>query len=298
MAALRTELVTSCVLCGVAGTEDDRWKSLLALPDPYAVQRCPECGLRWLSPRPDADGYRLLYSDAVYFGGEGASPKRYDGVIADRLDWLRRRLDRAATMLRRDGRLRVLDYGAATGEFVALARAAGHDGEGVELSSDARASARTRLGIELLSAEQAGDLQPSQFDLVHMNHVLEHMPDPLAHLRWCQALLKTDGLLVLEVPQQFDNDLDRMRRALAVGGRQKQFDAYSLHHTYFFTPSSLGKMLRKAGYEPARVTTFNPDKTPLWPPSARNWILRVGLGLADRLHDGGNIIEAFAPLRA
>jgi hypothetical protein len=47
-----------------------------------------------------------------------------------------------------------------------------------------------------------------------------------------------------------------------------------------------------------RVRTFNPDKTPFWPPSARNWILRVGLGLADRLHGGGNIIEAFAAPRA
>ena len=293
--SLPTEEVPHCLLCKtMAGVEDARWRSLLALPNPYSVLHCPRCGLRWLSPRPDMQGYRLLYSREHYFGGGGAAPENYEAVVAGRLDYFSKRIRRAAVALQRRAPLSMLDYGAATGEFVAVARSEGHLCEGIELSDDARNTAEERLGIVLLSAQQADQLEPSQFDVVHMNHVLEHMPDPLAHLRWSLRLLKADGLLVVEVPQQFDNDLDRVRRFLRMGGRQRRFDAYSLHHTYFFTPATMTRMLRVAGFEPQTINTFNADKTPLWPPSARNWILRAWLGLSDRVHDGGNIVEVFA----
>lgn len=291
---LPTELVTQCALCReVDGVEDQRWGSFLALPPPYAVQRCPECSLRWLSPRPDARGYRMLYSNDSYFGGSGASPVDYTTVIAQRLNYFRKRIRIAASILQRDVPISVLDFGAATGDFVALARSEGHHCEGIELSDDARASAKERYNVSLLSLNQVDQLPPSAFDFLHMNHVLEHIPDPIGHLRWCLGMLKPDGLLFVEVPQQFDNDLDRARRFLRMGGRQARFDAYSLHHTYFFTPWTLANTLRAAGFEPGCVRTFNPDKTPMRPFNVRNWILRGFLGLADR-HNGGNILEVFA----
>jgi SAM-dependent methyltransferase len=292
---LPTERVSTCALCtGFVGVDDSRFKSLLMLTDPYSVQRCPSCGLRWLSPRPNADGYRQLYSQESYFGGSGASPAEYGAVVTARLDYFRRRIQRAAGILQRSEPLSILDYGAATGDFVAVARAEGHHCEGVELSDDARIAALERLGISLLSLKQTESLMPGQFDLLHMNHVFEHMPDPALHLRWCANLLKPDGLLVIEVPQQFDNDLDRLRRILNLGGRQLRFDAYSLHHTYFFSPKTVRLLLQGNGFEPLCLSTFNADKTPLWPPRVTSWVLFILLGIADKLHRGGNIIEIFA----
>lgn len=177
---------------------------------------------------------------------------------------------------------------------MALARGRGHACDGVELSDDARATASGRHGIALLSADAALQIKEASYDAIHMNHVLEHIPDPLAQLRWCARTLKPGGLLVVEVPQQFDNDLDRARRALGAGGKQPRFDAYSLHHTFFFTPRSLRKVAEKAGFSPLSVATFNSAKTPLWPFSLRNWILRPWLAAADKIHSGGNIVELYA----
>jgi SAM-dependent methyltransferase len=292
---LPTEQVPACLLCsGMAGIDDRRFKSLLMLPDSYAIKRCPTCDLRWLSPRPNAEGYRHLYSQEFYFGGNGASPIQYETVASDRFDYFRKRVRRAASILKRDTPLSILDYGAATGDFVAMARAEGHQCEGIELSVDARATAKRRLDISLLSPTQAESLKPGRFDMLHMNHVLEHMPDPAAHLRWCAGLLKPDGLLVFEVPQQFDNDLDRLRRILGHGGRQSRFDAYSLHHTYFFSPKTASLLLHRNGFRPLRLRTFNPDKTPLWPPRIKPWVLFILLSIADKLHRRGNVIEVIA----
>jgi 2-polyprenyl-3-methyl-5-hydroxy-6-metoxy-1,4-benzoquinol methylase len=230
----------------------------------------------------------------MYFGGAGASPADYAGLAQARIDYMRSRIDRIGRMANVQGPLSMLDFGAATGEFVRAARDAGHHCTGIELSDDARATALQKNGVQLLPAHDAGDFEDAKFDVVHMNHVLEHMPDPLAHLRWCARVLKPGGLLVSEVPNQFDNDLDRLRRWLHAGGKRPQFDAYSLHHTYFFTPATMTESLTRAGFRLMKLATFNGNKTPLWPFKASNYLLWGLLGLSNWLHAGGNIIEVYA----
>jgi SAM-dependent methyltransferase len=292
---LPIETVRDCLLCeGVRGTSDQRWREYLDLVSPFDVVRCPACSLRWLSPRPNAEGYVSLYTDAMYFGGAGASPADYESSTKARIGYMRARIARLERMSSKEGSLSILDYGAATGDFVRAGRDAGHDCIGIELSADARTVAEQKNGVTLLSVDSVEEMANARFDAVHMNHVLEHMPNPLAHARWCAQVLKPGGLFVLEVPQQFDNDLDRLRRGLRVGGKQSRLDAYSLHHTYFFTPSTMEALLVKAGFSVLSLSTFNSDKTPLWPFSPRNYLLRSLLGIADRLHAGGNIIEVFA----
>lgn len=292
---LPVEAVQDCLLCeGVRGTPDPRWREYLNLLSPFDVMYCPVCSLRWLSPRPNAQGYMSLYTDAMYFGGDGASPADYESSGKARIDYMRARIVRLERLANKEGPLSILDYGAATGDFVRAALDAGHDCIGIELSADARAIAEQKNGVTLLSIDGVEEMADAQFDAIHMNHVFEHMPDPLAHARWCSRILKPGGLFVLEVPQQFDNDLDRFRRGLRIGGKQSRFDAYSLHHTYFFTPSTMEVLLAKAGFSVLGLSTFNIDKAPLWPFSPKNYVLRVLLGMADRMHAGGNIIEVFA----
>lgn len=293
---LPIETIRDCLLCvGVAGERDRRWYRYLGLVEPYDILRCPQCGLRWLSPRPDVEGYRKLYSSEMYFGGSGASPADYQDEAKNRVDYWRVRVRTAAAMLGGNRpTTSFLDYGAATGEFVRVALEEGHACIGMELSADARAEAKVRNGVSLLSPDQLEAINAARFDVIHMNHVLEHMPNPLAHLRWCADRLAPGGLLILEVPQQFDNDLDRLRRWLHLGGRRAHLDAYSLHHTYFFNPTTMTTLLGMAGFKIKSLATFNRNKAPLWPPVLKNWILRPMLSSADALHQGGNIIEVYA----
>jgi len=229
----------------------------------------------------------------MYFGGTSASPSNYARLVSTRHGYFNARLQALEVMLG-PAPLKILDFGAASGDFVAIARRRGHACDGVELSKDARRTARSAYGIELLSGEEVGKLPTGEYDVVHMNHVLEHMPDPASHLRWCHDQLKPAGVVVIEVPQQFDNALDRLRRALSSGGRNPRFDAYSLHHTYFFSPGNLAGLCRRAGLEVVRHRTFNPAATPLWPVSLRNWILYGLLRPVDAIAAAGNIIEIVA----
>jgi SAM-dependent methyltransferase len=295
LSLLAVERVASCLLCsGQQGREDARFAQLLALPRPFGVLRCPQCGLRWLSPRPTQDAYLQVYSDAFYFGGGDGAVDEYADLALARRPYFRDRLERMERTLSAGRPLRLLEIGAATGEFLVEARGRGHSVHGIEFSADARRTARDRHGLELLAPAQADDVGAGSLDAIHMNHVLEHLPDPLQSVRWCLERLRPGGLMVIEVPQQLDNDLDRVRRLVGMGGRHRAFDAYSLHHTFFFTPATARTLLELSGFSIEAATTANPMRTPLWPLSLRNVVLRALLWTADRVHGGGNIIEIYA----
>jgi SAM-dependent methyltransferase len=232
LATTGIEQVPLCNICGSNGESDPRWADLLGLPARYGVLRCIPCGLRWLSPRPAADALEVIYSAEHYFGQGDTG---YAQFAALRLDEFRSRVE---AMLA-SGAQSVLDYGAATGEFTGIAASQGMRAVGIEFSRAARSEA-ARRGIELL----APGTEVGEFDVIHMNHVLEHLPDPSEHLRWCLEHLAPNGMLWIEVPFQFDNDLDRLRRL--AGRWHPSFNAFSLHHTYFFSQRSLRRICDQA----------------------------------------------------
>lgn len=293
-----TETVDVCILCDSRNAVADGWfaKHLGLLP-PYGVVRCAHCGLRWLSPRPTAQGYKDLYTDENYFRPEDEDTiDPYSSVAETRRPYFRERLAAIARYYP-GGSFRILDIGAATGEFLDEARHLGHHIQGIELSESSRHTANATLGIELSGIELHRLPGEDRYDVIHMNHVFEHLPDPGLALVACHRLLTTNGLLLIEVPQQISNDLDRLKRILHLATKSV-LNAYSLHHTFFFTPTTITQLLERHGFEVRYLATSNPARTPLKPFRLVNLLLRIFLWLSDTSHRGGNIIEVHAFKRA
>ena len=287
------EEVATCIICQDSPVSvDPEFGRHLGLIEPYRIRSCDRCGLRWLSPRPTATGYADLYSYENYFDGS-ASVEHYPTLAAARRPYFSHRLRRIEKMLPGHDCLALLEIGSATGEFVAEARRRGHTATGIELSPGARAMANKNYGIDLLDTPVDELDKGLRFDVIHMNHVFEHLPYPARTLAECYSRLRPGGLLVLEVPQQIYNDLDRLKRLLRLA-RTPQFNAYSLHHTYFYTPGTLELILHKSGFSTLKLATSNFARTPVLPFNVINGMLGVFLCLSDAIHRGGNIIEVFA----
>ena len=287
------EEINKCLICRDSSIRSDKkFGKYLGLIEPYDIKICGNCGLRWLSPRPTEAGYADLYSYENYFDGKDAV-ECYPKLAAARRPYFADRIQRIEKHFTRAKKLEVLDIGAATGEFVHEAIKRGHKAMGIELSPGARLEASKNYGLDLLDTpiELLGD--ENKFDVIHMNHVFEHLPYPNATLAVCHAHLRRGGLLVLEVPQQIYNDLDRLKRVLGIA-KQPQFSAYSLHHTYFFVPQTITKLLEKKNFRVRRLTTSNPARTPVRPFNTVNALLTTLLFLSDITHRGGNIIELIA----
>lgn len=98
---------------------------------------------------------------------------------------------------------KLLDIGAGTGDFLAIAKESGWDITGVEPSEKAKAIA-IKKGVAFADSTQS--LPNHSFDAITMWHVLEHVPDVEAQITELKRLLKPEGVIIVAVPnfQSYD----------------------------------------------------------------------------------------------
>ena len=253
------ENLPECIICrSDEHAAVDSWASkYLGLIPPYAVKRCGKCGLKWLSPRPTTQEYADMYKGDQYFSSNMV-PEVYEEVVKKRIQYYEKRCEK---IIRIEGisSCKLLDIGAATGVFVRVAKNSGLEAEGVEISKWACKTAKVKNNVKLRNVDLFTANFPSEaFNVVHMHHVFEHIPNPLAFLEETHRILKKDGLVVLEVPYQFDNILEKTKKLF---GRTK-FRAYSLfsvHHPFFYSPGLLQTLLEQCKFDVLSINTFDKD---------------------------------------
>jgi SAM-dependent methyltransferase len=237
----------SCPACGGAL---EAWRTVPgsdpALPGDYELARCARCGTAvTLAPAPP---------EAHEAGAYGGGRPRGAGLAAPLLRAFTRR--RLALLGDRPGRL--LDIGAGRGRFVADARAAGWDADGIEPSARGIEGARS-LGVELAQAGiDDASVAPASLDAATLWHVLEHLDEPGPALARIAGWLRPGGLLLVGVP-----NLGSVQ-ARAGGARWYHLDV-PRHRTHF-TVAGLHALLRAHGLEPISTTHVLLEHNPfgLW----------------------------------
>lgn len=245
-----------CVCAGDLGPALDLESSVARLPDSRKIRRCLGCGLGAVVPQPTEAELLRYYAEEFedsyvsrgldFVGGRESLPSHLGSRIVE--------------IERKVGKGRILEIGAGTGAFLNSCKVRGWEVHGTELGVDNVEYAREHFGLTL----QRGDilklgLPAESFDVVHLNHVLEHLTQPPTYLQEIRRVLRRNGLLVLEVPNEFRDLAFKLRGILGVSRVYK----VPTPHLFFFTPVSIGVALEKAGFELLELKTprrFGPDE--------------------------------------
>lgn len=253
----RCAVTVRCPLCGSA--QSSTWRRRIGV-----FRQCT-CGLVINCGEP-----REAY-DIDYFTGADSNPehRNFDSRLAERYDAARFQpeLDLLGPPPA-DGRL--LDVGSATGSFIVLAQLHGWVALGVEISESARdiaAAKGVRSVPDLAEAEASGP-----FTVITLHHVVEHLSEPVPVLASLRDALTPGGRLLVEVPNFRSWD----RRAAGA----EWLDLRPAQHRWQFTPATLCRLLRAAGYRVERLRTLG---EPL--PTRRSVVQALGLGLPKRSVD-------------
>jgi 2-polyprenyl-3-methyl-5-hydroxy-6-metoxy-1,4-benzoquinol methylase len=142
---------------------------------------------------------------------------------------------------------RVLEIGSSLGYLLRPLIAAGFDAEGIEPSRFAVDYCRQR-GLKVTEGYFDSSIyRDSTFDIVILNHVLEHVPNPSAFLGEVRTVLKTRGIVFVSLPNFGSIEAQILR--------QRWRFLMPEEHYVQFTPRTLSAFLSAHGFDVVDVKT-------------------------------------------
>jgi ubiquinone/menaquinone biosynthesis C-methylase UbiE len=251
-APFEAETLTACPLCG--STDLAPWASapdvwMRRAEHVFRYARCRACDLLFQQERPTeaTAGYFYEGNYGPYLRGKKKkNPARAFRKLATRIGErlsgekaVARAVDeRRSAQLTKPG-ASVLDFGCGGGRFLdACKERFGVRTVGMDFNPSLFERLRQR-GHEAFEASAEGwsHIGDNGFDLVVMNHVLEHVYHPRAVLAEVHRAMKPDGLLDIAVPNPDGYS------ARAYGADWFSLD--SPRHVMLFTPQVAEKLLRE-----------------------------------------------------
>lgn len=265
------------------------------LEEPFRSMRfqmvaCEGCGLVYQRVRPRQQDIGRFYSAEYHcyesYTERGRIFRLLAGLVAR---GKRREIER----LLPPEHPRVLDYGCGSGTWLELLQDAGvpWDLVGTEIEERLLAPLRRR-GIPALVCDDRTLLEvvePGSVGVVHLFHVIEHVPDPLRLLRVLREALAPGGAVYGQTP-----NVDCLERRL-FGDFWNQW--HFPRHLVLFSPATLRACAEKAGLEVVSITS-SPSSATQWSASLLKWwALRRGRPFRSTAEPLYPILTlAFAPL--
>ena len=205
----------------------------------WTIDRCDSCSHGFVNPQPSWNDLAKYYSAnyASYSTASGSHGAADDEVFATA-----QRTGEFRHIKIRPG-VRILDVGCGAGFFLRIAAKLGAVVEGVEPNEFAAEQARTsgQNVFTGLLEDFARKYPGKRFDIITANHVLEHVPNPVATLSIMESLLASNGMVWIAVP----NANSRFHHLLKRAGKYNSCDLP--YHIMQFAPSSLSVAGEKAG---------------------------------------------------
>jgi SAM-dependent methyltransferase len=193
------------------------------------ISGCGDCGVLFVNPLPTPAQLEQYYSEEGTWASRrpermkapepASGPRRPDRLLAA--------LERYVPQIATPGR--VLDLGCGDGKFLNRLKARGWQTYGIEPSSDAAFRKHHRL---------ADVPQDRSFDFAVLNHVLEHLLDPLDTMRRLAGSLRDGGLLFVSTPR-----LDTLPEH-----RDLKYCLSAHRHVMSFSETCLRGLLARAGF--------------------------------------------------
>lgn len=237
----------SCPIC--AGSESERAVEYRERPegetdfgiDPYLreYRRCATCGHFFGVMETEVD-YGGDYMDATYADRMEATYERIMSLPPERSD----NVQRVARLTGAVEPGTVLDIGSGLGVFGARMKDAGFAVTNLDPDARTVAFSRERIGVEAVQADFMTAEGLGRFDLVTLNKVLEHVPDPIAMLRRCHDVLAGGGTVYVELPdgEAARHDPDGFAR-----------EEFFIEHLHVFSFSSFSLLADRAGFVVRRM---------------------------------------------
>jgi 2-polyprenyl-3-methyl-5-hydroxy-6-metoxy-1,4-benzoquinol methylase len=220
---------------------------------------CPICGgttfHAWMLGLIQCNSCKIILSPSVWqplaneqmesdWFGEDYQPQKSFWV--EQFEALNNRKTLGRIAVTRAHGQRLLEIGVGSGSFLKAARKQGYEVVGCDLSAPICDRVRKVHGIEMHCGALATLTSETGFDVIVLNHVLEHVPSPVEFLREVNQLLSADGIVHIAVP-----NVDCWEARLS------GWTSFEPYHLTYFAPATLKATVGLSGLSVVNLTTHD-----------------------------------------
>lgn len=261
-----------CVLCKNPGAPlySDLKDQLFSASGEWSISICKNCQLLWLNPFPLPEELGKMYS--TYYTHADIKRKFFSALTDPLKSHVYRTLGYENTFgvkfpmigayipfFKEYTRMEVLnvpstwgkkllDVGSGNGEYLSRMKNLGWTVEGTEFDEKAARFAKERYGVKI----HVGDLiniglPENAYDVITLNHVIEHVYDPEQMLKECKRILVPGGRIVVLTPN-----------AQSLGHRIFKQNWRGLEiprHMFIFSVDNFSLLAKQVGFEPEILTS-------------------------------------------
>jgi len=196
---------------------------------------CGDCGIIWRSEDSFqiSKSYEQVYFDSKKYGKKRKHKVKKSGWLIDMSRLHRQKVDT------------LLEIGCSIGYTLEAAKNRNIQHLGIDISNYAIETCK-KLGLNAQNLS-LDDLKQNdyKYDLIFMQHVLEHFEDPYLTLKDCYDLLEDNGLIQILVPNS------KYNRAVKYNSKHRFYSMNGVgpEHYVYFNYSNLKQLLNEAGFE-------------------------------------------------
>ncbi len=206
---------------------------------------CCNCGFVYQDPQLDSDDMRILYEKFRDSTFRNETPDEYFDRIAflpdgesENASKVNRIISNLTSLISKGGK--IMDIGCGGGVFLYtfLSKTSGWSAFGIEPTVAFAELAARRLNSDIKTGSYERGICGKNFDLIILNHVLEHTLDPIIFLQDILDDLKPGGYLYLECPHEEDFEILPL-----------DHDRFKMQHNWYFGIETFSNIAKNAGFE-------------------------------------------------
>ncbi|MTI26858.1 class I SAM-dependent methyltransferase, partial [Fulvivirga kasyanovii] len=197
------ETLNTCPLC-----DSGHFNNYLTCKD-YTVSgeefnlvTCTNCSFTFTNPRPKAEDLSQYYQSQDYISHSNKSNSPVNIIYKIARNFTLKKKVALINSLNKKGSM--LDIGCGTGHFISACKEDGWAINGVEPDENARKMATDKTAINI--SADIKDVEQTEFDVITMWHVLEHIPNLNDFMQILAHKLKETGKLIVAVPNYKSHD--------------------------------------------------------------------------------------------
>lgn len=150
---------------------------------------------------------------------------------------------------------KILDYGCGNGYYMAYAKKIGLSPVGIEYNKKFSEFIRKKTGLAIFSKDEFEvQFKNEKFDVIHLGHVLEHLPDPKQPFIWLKKNSHPETIFIIDGPLEENFCLSRIAINTFSRLKKKSFNTYSPQHLSFTNYDAQLLFLQNLGMKTLKYT--------------------------------------------